>query len=183
VLVASGGLGRGVAIALRLAALPGAVELLGQPFMALGTRLALRGKRDGFSKLDIEALSAMNMQNGSARAFGRTVRDVIDLRGQRRNYLQRLHEVEKLPPTAVCWGDRDRIIPIAQGRAFAHLLQGVVFREFPGCGHYLHNQEPITFAKTVRRFFDESVAVQVTVGPGSAQNDVARRTGHIHALP
>jgi hypothetical protein len=79
--------------------------------------------------------------------------------------------------------DRDRIIPIAQGRAFSHLLRGVVFREFPGCGHYLHNLEPITFAKTVRSFFDESVAVQVTVGPGLAQNDVKRRTGDLHALP
>jgi pimeloyl-ACP methyl ester carboxylesterase len=163
VLVASGGLGRDVTLALRLASLPHAVEVMGQPFMALGTRLALRGKRDGFTKRDIAALSAMNTQPGSARAFARTVRDVINWRGQQRSYLQRVHEVATLPPTAVCWGDHDRIIPISHGRAFAHLLQGVLFREFPGCGHYLHNQEPITFARTVRSFLDDPLARAVTV--------------------
>jgi pimeloyl-ACP methyl ester carboxylesterase len=135
---------------------------MGQPFMSLGTRLALRGKRDGFSKGDIAALSAMNMQPGSARVFGRTVRDVINLRGQRRSYRDRVHEVASLPATLVCWGDKDKIIPVEHGRAFARLHPGVRLIEFPDCGHYLHNQEPIAFARAVTTFLGDPMASPVT---------------------
>jgi pimeloyl-ACP methyl ester carboxylesterase len=155
VLVASGGLGRQVAPALRLASVPRVVELFGQRFMAFGTRLALRGIRAGFTKEEIVELSAMNRTPGSARAFARTVRDVIDYRGQRRTFFQGAHELAELPPIAVCWGDRDRVIPAAHGRAFAELVEGVVLEEFEGCGHYLHKEQPGAFARTVRGFLDD----------------------------
>jgi pimeloyl-ACP methyl ester carboxylesterase len=155
VLVASGGLGREVTPALRLASLPHVVELFGQRFMALGTRVALHGHRAGFSKQEVRELSAMNRRPGSARAFARTVRDVIDLCGQRRTFFQRAHQIDELPPIAVCWGDRDAIIPAAQGRAFAESVEGVVLRQFEGCGHYLHNEQPGAFARTVREFLDD----------------------------
>ena len=155
VLVASGGLGREVTPALRLASLPHVVELFGQRFMALGTRVALHGHRAGFSKQEVKELSAMNRRPGSARAFARTVRDVIDLCGQRRMFFQRAHQVAELPPIAVCWGDRDAIIPAAHGRAFAESVEGVVLRQFEGCGHYLHNEQPGAFARIVREFLDD----------------------------
>jgi pimeloyl-ACP methyl ester carboxylesterase len=155
VLVASGGLGREVTAALRLASLPHVVELFGQRFMALGTRVALHGHRAGFSKQEVRELSAMNRRPGSARAFARTVRDVIDLCGQRRTFFQRAHQIAELPPIAVCWGDRDAIIPAAQGRAFAESVEGVVLRQFEGCGHYLHNEQPGAFARIVREFLDD----------------------------
>jgi len=155
VLVASGGLGREVTPALRLASLPHVVELFGQRFMALGTRVALHGHRAGFSKQEVRELSAMNRRPGSARAFARTVRDVIDCRGQRRTFFQRAHQIAELPPIAVCWGDRDAIIPAAQGRAFAESVEGVVLKQFEGCGHYVHNEQPGAFARTVREFLDD----------------------------
>jgi pimeloyl-ACP methyl ester carboxylesterase len=155
VLVASGGLGRQVTPALRLASVPRMVELFGQRFMAFGTRVALRGSRAGFSKQDISELSAMNDTPGSARAFARTVRDVIDWRGQRRTFFERAHEVAELPPIAVFWGDRDAIIPVAHGREFAESVEGVVVRHFEGCGHYLHNERPREFAQAVREFLDD----------------------------
>ena len=155
VLVAAGGLGKGVGAWLRLASLPHFVEYLGQPFMALGTRLALRGAREGVTRQDIAELSRLNSQAGSARAFARSVRDVIDWRGQRRNFLHRAQEVEQIPPVLVLWGDRDTLIPIEQGRAFTALLEGAVFRTFEGAGHYLHNEQPEVFARTVRGFLDD----------------------------
>ena len=155
VLVASGGLGREVTPALRLASLPHVVELFGQRFMALGTRVALHGHRARFSKQEVKELSAMTRRPGSARAFARTVRDVIDLCGQRRTFFQRAHQIAELPPIAVCWGDRDAIIPAAQGRAFAESVEGVVLRQFEGCGHYLHNEQPGAFARIVREFLDD----------------------------
>jgi pimeloyl-ACP methyl ester carboxylesterase len=155
VLVAAGGLGKGVGWWLRLASLPGVVEYLGQPFMALGTRWALSSDRDGVTREEIRELSRLNAQSGSARAFARSVRDVIDWRGQRRNFRDRAHEVTKLPPMLVLWGDGDTLIPIEQGRAFADSLDGAVFKIFKGAGHYLHNEQPEAFVRALREFLDD----------------------------
>jgi pimeloyl-ACP methyl ester carboxylesterase len=186
VLVAAGGLGQGVGWWLRLASLPHVVEHLGQPFMALGTRLALRDARGGLTREDIAALSRLNSQAGSARAFARSVRDVIDWRGQRRNFLHRVDEVKKLPPVLVLWGDRDPLIPIAHGRAFAALLKGSVFKTFEGSGHYLHNEQPEAFARVVREFLDDPAVpaelarpvVATPIGARRAWRSGWRRTGN-----
>jgi pimeloyl-ACP methyl ester carboxylesterase len=91
------------------------------------------------------------------------VRDVIDWRGQRRAFYQQAHEVAELPPIAVFWGDRDAIIPIAHGRAFAESVEGVVLKQFDGCGHYLHNEQPAAFVRTVRTFLDDPAAQRAHV--------------------
>lgn len=154
VLVASGGLGREIRAVLRLAAsVPGVVESFGQPFMGIGTRLALRAQA-GFTKDDIEELAAMNIERGSARAFARTVRDVIDMRGQRRGFFDRARDVAELPPIAVFWGDRDKIIPITHGKELAEALEGVLFIPFAGCGHYLHRERPEAFTRALLAFLD-----------------------------
>jgi pimeloyl-ACP methyl ester carboxylesterase len=165
VLVASGGLGRQVAPVLRLAATPHVVEQFGQRFMALGTRMAIGGNGAEFSREDVLALCAMNGTPGSARAFARTVRDVIDWRGQRRTFFQRAHELTELPAIAVCWGDRDPIIPAAHGQAFAAFVEGVELRQFDGCGHFPHRQEPTVFARTVRDFLDDTAIPRARLRP------------------
>lgn len=160
VLLASGGLGKSVGWWLRVASLPRVVEYLGQPFMAIGTRLALREAREGVTRNDVLELSRLNSQTGSARAFGRSVRDVINWRGQRRSFFHRASEIEKLPAILVLWGDRDSIIPIEQGRAFAAQVDGAVFRSFRGSGHFLHNEQPQVFVKVVREFLDDPTVPQ-----------------------
>jgi pimeloyl-ACP methyl ester carboxylesterase len=174
VLVAAGGLGKRVAWWLRLASLPHVVEHLGQPFMAFGTRMALRDARDGLTREDIATLSRLNSQAGSARAFARSVRDVIDWRGQRRHFLHRVGEVKKVPAVLVLWGDRDPLIPIEQGLAFADRLKGALFKTFEGCGHYLHNERPVAFAHTVREFLDDP-AVPTELAHPLTTTDVAPR--------
>jgi pimeloyl-ACP methyl ester carboxylesterase len=153
-LVASGGLGREVSLVLRLASLPGVVEHLGQRFMALGTWMTLRGQRAGFLPDEIAELCAMNATGGSARAFARTVRDVVDWRGQRRTFFQRAHELTGLPPIAVFWGNRDTIIPVAHGKAFAESVRGVALTLFEDCGHYLHYEQPEAFVQALKTFLD-----------------------------
>jgi len=164
VLVASGGLGRSVGFWLRLATFPRVVELFGQPFMAFGTRCALGGA-GVMSEDDIAELSALNAEPGSARAFARTVADVIDWRGQRRGFFQRAREVPHLPPVAVLWGDRDAIIPITHATAFEASVEGAVFRRFDGCGHYLHHEQPEAFVTAVREFLDDPSAIGARLRP------------------
>lgn len=154
ILASSGGLGREIGLPLKLAATPFAVEHLGQPFMELATRMALRSEGTAFSDEDIRKRSSMNAQRGSARAFARTVRDIIDWRGQTRTFFERAHEVKRLPPMAVYWGDRDAIIPLRHGQSFVESVQGVELTAFPGCGHHLHGEQPQAFASAVRSFFD-----------------------------
>lgn len=157
VLEAAGGLGREIRAVLRLASLPLVVELFGQPFMGIGTRLALQNCV-GFTRKDLDELATMNAREGSARAFARTVRDIIDWRGQRRGFRDRAHELDELPPIAVLWGERDDIIPIAHGERFAEEVQGVRFVRFEGCGHYVHREQPEAFVETVRAFLDADSA-------------------------
>ena len=151
-LAASGGLGRELNFWLRFAAFPYFVERFGQPFMAFGTRRSPRGpERPG----DIEELVRMNAMPGTARAFSRTVRDVISFRGQERRADERAHEIASFPPMAVLWGEVDTHIPIAHGRATAERLAGVRFRAFPGCAHFVHHDDPKGFLGELRGFLDD----------------------------
>jgi pimeloyl-ACP methyl ester carboxylesterase len=154
VLVSSGGLGREITLSLRLASLPLVVERLGQPFMGPFTRLGLKAAGGVFSRDDAAHLSAMNAQSGSARAFARTVRDVIDWRGQRRTFFQRTDDLPTLPPIAVFWGARDAVIPFAHAEALARSVDRVRVVRFEGCGHFPHHQEPHRLANEIRDFLD-----------------------------
>ena len=116
-LVAPGGLGREVGLGLRLLSLPGSEHVI-QPFLGVGTRIALRTVcRSAFSPEAARWQAWANSAPGTARAMARTVRGVIDLGGQHRHFLDRAHEVEHLPPIAVYWGERDPILPAASGWA------------------------------------------------------------------
>ena len=157
-LVASGGLGRDVGFWLKLATFPKMVEYFGQPFMSFGTRRTLGGAHERSSLKDVKALSQMNAERGTARAFARTVRDVIDWRGQRRLFLQRAGEVSVFPPIAVFWGDSDRLIPVAHGEALVTATEGIRLTVFSGCGHYLHQQQPEAFVDALRQFLDDPSA-------------------------
>ncbi len=158
VLVSSGGLGREIAPALRLAAIPWVVERLGQPFMGPGTRLALRVTRNVLSEQETLTLSAMNAQRGSARAFARTVRDIIDWRGQRHTFFKHASELSQLPAIAVFWGNRDAVIPASHAQAFANYVDGVRVVLFDGCGHYPHHEQPDSFVRALRDYLDDPVA-------------------------
>jgi len=178
VLAASGGLGREITSLLRLASIPLVVEHFGQPFFSMGTRLALRGV---LTPEDLAELSAMNARVGSARAFARTVHDLIDWRGQRRSFSQRAHEIRTLPPIAVIWGRRDRVIPVKHAAALAELLDGIEVTVLEGCGHYLHHDQPEPFARVVRTFLDAPVA-SATRLRRAASPCPAPQGGHDHLI-
>jgi pimeloyl-ACP methyl ester carboxylesterase len=153
-LVAAGGLGREVPLSLRLAALPYVVERFGQPFMAPGTRIAFHVARGTYSSAEIVLLALMNGTPGTARAFARSVRDVIDWRGQYRAFFARAGEISALPQVGLFWGECDPVIPIAHGIDAAALLDGAVLERFAACGHYPHREQPERFVKALEAFLD-----------------------------
>jgi pimeloyl-ACP methyl ester carboxylesterase len=138
---------------LRLASIPLVVELLGQRFMGPCTRLALKATGDVSSNEDAAWLSSMNAQSGSARAFARTLRDIVDWRGQRHTFFQRVDELSTLPPIAVFWGDRDTVIPFSHAETLAKAVEGIRVTRF-ACGHYPHHQEPDAFVDRLHDFLD-----------------------------
>ena len=157
-LVAAGGLGREVTLALRLASVPFVVERLGQPFMAHGTRLALNAFGGTYERAEIARLVSMNSTAGTARAFARSVRDVIDWRGQHRHLLDGKGALASLPPVALFWGERDTVIPFAHATETASLLGGVRITRFAECGHFPHRQAPAAFASALEAFLSAPAA-------------------------
>lgn len=173
ILVSSGGLGREISFLLRLASIPYLVELFGQPFMGPATRLGLMATGGAFSQKDGAKRSAMNARSGSARAFARTVRDIIDWRGQRRSFLERPSDLA-LPPIAVFWGDRDAVIPVSHARALAQSMDGVRLTVFDGCGHYPHHEQPEAFVRAVGSFLgDPSVRAPRRASTGATRAPLA----------
>lgn len=173
ILVSSGGLGREISFLLRLASIPYLVERFGQPFMGPATRLGLMATGGAFAQQDVAKRSAMNARGGSARAFARTVRDIIDWRGQRRSFLERPPDLA-LPPIAVFWGDRDAVIPISHARALAQSMDGVRLTVFDGCGHYPHHQQPEAFVRAVDSFLgDPSVRAARPASMGATRAPLA----------
>lgn len=177
-LIASGGIGTRVALWLRLASLPGVVEYCGQPFMAAGTRLPMRAAGSCILQHEIAALSAMNAESGTARAFARTVHDVISWRGQSRQFLQGAYAIPKLPPITLFWGDTDWITPIEDALVFVHAVEGAGFERFEGCGHYLHHERPEALALKLREFLDAPTARAVRLPPRAATGEQSRQETH-----
>jgi pimeloyl-ACP methyl ester carboxylesterase len=166
-LVSTGGLGREVNIALRLAATPWVVERIGQPFMATGTFVALQAAIRGvYSTRELVKLSLVNGRRGTARAFARTVRDVIDLTGQRRAFYQHAHELRRVPPIGIFWGDDDPIIPVEHGVDAARLIRGGSLYRFPKCGHYPHRERPGSFVDALEGFLDRDAESGTSVWLG-----------------
>jgi pimeloyl-ACP methyl ester carboxylesterase len=165
VLEASGGLGRGLGFWLRLASFPHAVEHWGQPFMAFGTTRTFARVKGAEARADARALAAMNAVRGTARAFSRMVRDVIDWHGQTRQFLQRATEIAAFPPLAVFWGDGDELIPMTHGRSFTEAMEGVPLYVFPRAGHYIHHDCPALFVERLQSFLADAHARPARLRP------------------
>jgi pimeloyl-ACP methyl ester carboxylesterase len=137
--------------------------------MARGTHIALNAAGGAYDSEDIAALSRINAMPGTARAFARSVRDVIDWRGQHRHFLDRAHEVRDPPPVALFWGECDTLIPIAQAMETVALLEGATLTRFAGCGHFPHRQLPERFVRGLEAFLDAPEAPGVRIRAGATR--------------
>ena len=159
VLVSSGGVSRDVHPMLRLASVPSAdvvLPLLAWPVTRIATRalftllesLATDLGRDADDLLRVfEALP-----DAPARtAFVRTLRAVVDRRGQVITMLDRCYLTRGMP-TLLIWGTRDAVIPYQHARLAHAAMPGSRLDTFEEAGHFPHHSDPPRFESALRDF-------------------------------
>lgn len=75
------------------------------------------------------------------QAFLRTLRSVVDYRGQAVSALSKMHRSYGLPALLI-WGEQDRIIPVAHGYAAHDAVPGSRLEVLAGVGHFPHVESP-----------------------------------------
>lgn len=151
VLVSSGGVGRGVHPLLRLASAPGAG-------FALPVLTHLPGLQTLLPMLDFgpDARYARErytaLRDRSARtAFLRTLRSVVDVRGQVVTMLDRCYLTRGIP-TLLVWGSADRIVPAGHAKKAHAAMPGSRLEIFDGAGHFPHQTDPARFVALLDDF-------------------------------
>ncbi|NYJ05797.1 alpha/beta fold hydrolase [Petropleomorpha daqingensis] len=161
VLVGSGGLGPELSVGLRAATLPGAEAVLTAlagvsgalrtglwAVREFGTAAGWRQVRDlaeaGDALLGLKDVEAR-------RAFLRTLRGVVDGRGQAVTALDRLYLANAIPMLVV-WGSRDPIVPTAHAETVRTLVPTARVEVFDGAGHWPHLDDPDRFCEVLLDF-------------------------------
>ncbi len=162
VLVSSGGLGPDVGLILRLLSAPGAELVL--PFIApgpvLGVGHTVRRCMGAFgfsSALGAEIWKTYSSfaDRPTRQAFLRTLRSVVDYRGQTVCALSRLH-VRADVPTLLIWGAKDRMIPVEHSYEAQAARSGCRLEILPAVGHFPQVEAPAEVAEIIRSFVAET---------------------------
>lgn len=159
VLVGAGGVGREVNPVLRLVSLPGAhlmLSALRLPGMRLQVGLAVRLMKLLDTDLGQDAPDILNLVDAlpdetSRNAFIRTLRAVVDWRGQVVTMLDRCYLTEGMP-TMLLWGDRDSVVPVRHAHRAHEAMPGSRLEIFEGAGHFPFHTDPARFVSLVKQF-------------------------------
>ncbi len=171
VLIGSGGLGPDVGLTLRLASLPGAELVLPliapRKMVATGDRLWSWLRKAGVESPRGEEMwrHYSSLSDGPTRqAFLRTLRAVVDHRGQAVSALNRLSTRTNFP-VLVIWGDRDTMIPVEHAHAAQRARPDVRLEVLADVGHFPHAERPVEVAELVAGFIADDL-------PGGSQATV-----------
>ena len=182
VLVGSGGLGREVSWMLRALTLPGAEYVMPALFPSFlrdrGNDVARALHRVGWRAPHIaEMWRAYSSLTGAENrhAFVRTLRTVIDPRGQSVDATDRLYLAAALP-TLIVWGDADTVIPVSHAYTAHEAVPGSRLEIFEGAGHFPHVEQPERFVEVLTDFV-------ATTTPTTRSLDTYRQLLVAHAAP
>ncbi|MCV7067277.1 alpha/beta fold hydrolase [Mycolicibacterium houstonense] len=165
ILVGAGGVTKDVNAALRVASLPmgsEALALLRLPLVlpalqlvgrAAGTVLGSTGL--GQDIPDMLRILADLPEPTASSAFARTLRAVVDWRGQVVTMLDRCYLTESVPVQLI-WGSRDSVIPVSHAKMAHAAMPGSQLEIFPGSGHFPFHDDPDRFVEVVERFIDST---------------------------
>lgn len=158
VLIGSGGLGKEVNWILRMLAVPGAEFLLSgaaAPWVVRAGNSVRRflGSKGIRAEAMAESWAAYESlgKPGHRRTFFKTLRSVVDNKGQAVSATNRLHLAGQLPFQLI-WGDRDPIIPVIHGHATHDAITGSRLAVVEGSGHYPHVEDPAAVERIIVEF-------------------------------
>ncbi|MCX2933191.1 alpha/beta fold hydrolase [Mycobacterium sp. CVI_P3] len=166
ILMNSGGLGPDVGWTLRLLSAPGAELIMPiiapPPVLTAGERV-----RSWFGKLGISSPRGSEIWNAyssfadaeTRQAFLRTLRSVVDYRGQAVSALNRLH-VTDMPVMAI-WGDQDAIIPVEHAHAAHRARPDVRVEVLTGVGHFPQVERPTEVVDLIDDFIATNAGADI----------------------
>src|ERR1700742_633551 len=163
ILVAAGGVTKDVNVVFRLASLPmgsEAMALLRLPLMLPAVQIAgqIVGKAIGTKGLGNDLSNVLRIleelpEPTASAAFSRTLRAVVDWRGQIVTMLDRCYLTEAIP-TQIIWGTKDVVVPVSHARMAHAAMPGSRLEIFEGSGHFPFHEDPARFIEVVERFID-----------------------------
>lgn len=158
ILISSGGLGPDVGWVLRLLSAPGAEFVLPiiapPPVLSVGNTLRSWMRGAGIrSPRGAELWSAYSsLSDGQTRqSFLKTLRSVVDYRGQAVSALNRLRLREDLPVMAI-WGECDGIIPVDHAYAAHEARTDARLEVLPDVGHFAQVEAPERVVELIEDF-------------------------------
>jgi len=169
VLVDSGGFGREVTFYLRLLSVPG-FESVFRPFCnpllrgagnQIATWLQRAGVKSTPARQEIWRSYASLAEANNRRAFFRSLREIVDFRGQTMSALARMRHLAAIP-TLIVWGAQDPFIPVSHAIAAHDALPGSRLEIFEDVGHYPHCEDPGRFVALLVDFIKSTTPAQLT---------------------
>lgn len=167
-LLSSGGLGPEVGWLLRLLAAPGAelvLPVLAPPFLGpLGDKVRgwIGSKGIRADNLEEMWLAYASLSDSATRkAFLRTLRSVVDTRGQAVSASSRLHLANAIPSQLI-WGDADPMIPVAHGLDAHAAMPGSRLSVLAGVGHFPQTERPDEVVAVLNAFIRETRMAEVS---------------------
>jgi pimeloyl-ACP methyl ester carboxylesterase len=91
----------------------------------------------------------------ASSAFARTLRAVVDWRGQVVTMLDRCYLTQSVPVQLI-WGTRDSVIPVSHAQMAHAAMPGSRLEVFEGSGHFPFHDDPDHFVEVMERFIDST---------------------------
>ncbi len=172
VLISSGGLGPDVGLILRLLAAPGA-ELIMPVIAPPPVVRAGNSVKSWLSSLGLRSPRGAEIWNAYSSfsdretrdAFLRTLRSVVDYRGQSVSALNRLNLRDGLPVLAI-WGEDDAIIPVDHAYAALRSRPDCRLEVLPGVGHFAQVEAPTEVVDLIDDFISTTTVAEPTTARG-----------------
>lgn len=165
ILVSAGGVTKDVNFVLRMASLPmgsEALALLRLPLVLPAVQIAgqIVGKAIGTTALGHDLPNMLRVLNDlpertASAAFSRTLRAVVDWRGQIVTMLDRCYLTDAIP-VQIIWGTKDAVVPVRHARMAHAAMPGSRLEIFDGSGHFPFHHDPARFIEVVERFVDST---------------------------
>ncbi len=165
ILVGAGGVTKDVNIALRIASLPmggEALALLRLPMVLPAMQVVgkVAGTVFGSTGLGRDLPDVLRIlrdlpEPTASSAFTRTLRAVVDWRGQVVTMLDRCYLTESVPVQLI-WGEQDVVIPVSHAQMAHAAMPGSQLEIFKRSGHFPFHDDPDRFVEVVERFIDST---------------------------